>query len=146
MKKLLIYLLLLLPLALVSCGSDDDEPSTGLSGTWVKNDLTDGDSHGSWTFKFSGNNVIYTEKWSESGHENDVEVYSGTYETFNDHENDPEKTKYLNMHVTYTYSGGSSSYDWEFAYSISGKELTLTPISSETRNYFGSSSFVLKRK
>lgn len=140
MKKYLFFFLMLLPLVLVSCG-DDDDPGSALKGTWVKTGLKDKESTGSWTFKFTNNTVTFTEKWSEPGEDDDIEVYAGTYETIEE-----DGKSIVTMHVTYDYGSGSDDEDWTFQYAINGKELTLTPMTDETWGYFGKAAFTLKRK
>lgn len=133
---------MMLPFLFTACG--DDEPSGngnegggGLNGTWVLSGLTDDDSTGSWTFKFSGSSVTYIEKWSEPGYDDDIETSTGNFEVENG---------IISMHLIYNYGSGSDTYDWAFEYSIKGKELTLIPANTDARSYFGSKPFTLKKK
>ena len=125
MKKLFLCFLFLLPLAVTSCG--DDEPGSELNGTWTGS-VWELDYLVPLTFTFSGSNITVTY---------DDEVYVGNFEISNEGD-----SKTIMMYTKYV---NKYEYNWKFKYTISGKELTLTPLNDEAIDYF-ETSIVLKRK
>lgn len=132
MRKSLFFAVIALMMAmlgvcLTACGSNgDEEPGDGstdskLNGTWVATAKDDA-STGTFTFEFKGNNVSYTEKWSEPGYDDDIETYKGTFVA---------EDGLLTMHLERT--DYPDSFDCVFKYSVSGKSLVLTSVGD---NYF----------
>ena len=133
-EKKLFHLLAILMFAMLSicissCGDDDDEVSDSLSGIWEIN-ISDGDSKGTMTFTFKNGVVIYVEKWSDSGYEDDIETYKGTYTIDND---------MVTMALARTEETLQEEYTWIFKWKINGKKLTLTPNDNYTSDYWESS-------
>ena len=140
-SKFFLMMALMLPLLFVSCG-DDDEPSSGINGTWVKK-ATDDTATGALQFTFKGNSVTYYEEWIEDGEVDDQDTYKGTFTL-------DEEEGTITMDMYYYYRNGERDDDypetWVFDYSIANKELTLTAVSRDARDYFGSYSHTYKKK
>lgn len=123
-------------MAFISCSSsDDDEQSDSLSGKWEIR-LSDKDSQGTLSFTFRNGTVTYIEKWSEPGYDDDIETYSGPYTIEEDI-------------VTMTLRRVDTKDQdrvFVFKWEINGKTLTLTPIDSNTKEYWGISPIVYNKK